>query len=139
METRLSRLTIIAALALLTFGPATACPSDPASFLAHPQGLITFSSDIEDESVSSYIRELSAASIVADIGTAISSPDTGLALGELELLSSPAALTGLAGLSDTEFLLGYENDFTSAITGPEPEDAEPAETAETAINGQEDR
>ena len=60
MESRVSRLAVIAALALLKLGPATACPSDSSFGFAFSQReLISFSSDVEDESVSSYIRELS--------------------------------------------------------------------------------
>jgi hypothetical protein len=146
MESRVSRLAVIAALALLKVGPATACPSDSSFFFAHSQReLLSFSSDVEDESVSSYIRELSAASIAGDVDPAIAPWELGVAIDALELLPSPAALTGLAGLSDATLLFNDEDDFTSAISAFEPE-AEPTgsspgqgETAEMPIEGQEDR
>jgi len=131
----------------LKLGPATACPSDSSSFFAHrPQELISVSSDVEDESVSSYIRELSAASIPADVDAAIARWELALAIDALELLPSPAALTGLAGLSDATLLFNNDDDFTSAISAFDPDAPEATgsspgegEMGEMAIDGEEDR
>ena len=89
MESRVSRLAVIAALALLRLGPATACP-DSSSFFAHrPQELTSFSSDVEDESVSSYIREHSAASIPPDVDAAIARWELALAIECLGAVAQP--------------------------------------------------
>lgn len=146
MKVRVSRVALIAALTWTGFSTANACPTEQHSFRSSDDEIswiasasaaagfasasLTFSHDVEDESVSSHIRQIAAAASASDVASYYDS---------LDEIPSPAALAGLTYISERKFLVSDEDELQLEVAESTGSIAEFAPSVEMALDGYEDQ